>query len=132
MATINWQNAPTAEEQLEKVRSEKLTEINRAAEAEVQSIRRQYPQFEIDTWTEQKAEAEAYRADNSSAAPLLSGIAKERGISLDELVGKVMKKVQLYRDAVAPVTGKRQRLEDEVLAADTEDAVNNISWDATG
>ncbi|RKQ97166.1 hypothetical protein C7446_2586 [Kushneria sinocarnis] len=130
MATINWQNAPTAEEKLEKTKQGKLAEINRAAEAAVQSIRQQYPQFEIDTWTEQKAEAEAYQTDNSSPTPLLSGIAEGRGISLDELVQKVMAKVKLYRSAVAPVTGKRQRLEDEILAADTVEAVNAVEWPA--
>lgn len=128
MATINWQNAPTAEERLEKAKSAKLAEINKAAEAQVAAIRRQYPQFEIDSWTEQKSEALAYQADSSAETPFLFGVAKERGISLDELVEKVMKKVELYRNTVAPVTGKRQRLEKRINTIKNSNELSFISW----
>lgn len=125
----NWiEEGDLDELALENSKRQKLSEINEKAKNSVAHIRNAYPQFEIDTWTEQKDEALAYQNDTSSETPMLLGIAEARGLSVAELVLRVLAKVESYRDAVSRVTGIRQRLEDEVQGAATISQVESIDW----
>lgn len=120
---------PVDEEKvLREEKIKKVARINQVAKEKVSHIRDAYPQFEIDTWPEQKEEAFSYQKDSSAETPMLSGIAEERGLSVAELVQRVLAKVESYRDAVSRVTGIRQRLEDEVQGADTTSQVEAIDW----
>lgn len=113
------------------VATRKLAEINAASNQPLAGIRREYPQFEIDTWPDQEAEARAWIADNSAVTPTLSGIAAERGVTVAELVPKVIEKADLYRPTATAVIGKRQRLEDAIKAAEKagdREALEAISW----
>ncbi|WIX31196.1 hypothetical protein QO259_10125 [Salinicola sp. JS01] len=116
---------------VEALAASKLDEINRASEADLAELRRQYPQYEIDTWPQQEAEARAWQADNNAHTPTLDGIAARRGIAFDELVRRVIANAEAYRPIVTDVIGKRQRLEDQIRAAvDAGDAgaIRAISW----
>lgn len=125
---ISWKAAPTEDEMLAKAKEAKLAEINAAAESAIQSIRSKYPQFEIDSWQSQEAEAREWVADNSASTPILSAIAEARGISLSDLVSRVIAKADAYRPAVAGVIGIRQDLEDKIERYTTVHTVNSISW----
>ncbi|WIX33287.1 hypothetical protein QO259_01115 [Salinicola sp. JS01] len=108
-----------------------LQRINAASEAALAELRRQYPQYEIDTWPQQEAEARAWQTDNNAHTPTLDGIAARRGIAFDELVRRVIANAEAYRPIVTDVIGKRQRLEDQIRAAvDAGDAeaIRAISW----
>lgn len=113
---------------LTEARKHRMQEINCVATKRLAFIRDAYPQFEIDTWNDQRSEAAVYRADSNAETPMLSGIAAARGLPLDELAERVLSKVDHYRDAVSEVTGKRQWCEDQVFAAESIKAVNAVEW----
>ena len=124
-----WVDLP--ETPLADLARSKLAEINRASEAALADLRRQYPQFEIDTWRDQETEARAWKADNTADTPTLSGIAEERGIALVDLVDRVIANADAYRPQVTAVIGKRQRLEDDLnaaLKAGDRAAIEAIEW----
>ncbi|UWZ92180.1 hypothetical protein HZ320_00090 [[Pasteurella] aerogenes] len=80
-----------------------------------------YPQAEIDSFFRQEAEALAYQADHKAPTPMLSQIAENRGVALEELVVKVLEKSTKFAVAMGALIGIRQGFEDRILAA-TEQA----------
>lgn len=114
---------------VEEVRDEKLEEINGAYEAQLSVVRNGYPETELLTWDKQEQEARAYLADNGASTPFMDSLAGERGITKADLAARIMVKVNLADTLVGAATGKRQRLEDEILAIDENapDAIAQIS-----
>lgn len=84
------------------------------------------PDFEIQTWATQAAEAMAWEADNSAATPMLDTIAAARGIGRESLIKKALKKAREYRLLTAHVAGRRQAIEAAINAATTLDALDAI------
>lgn len=76
-----------------------------------------YPQAEIDSFYRQEKEALAYQADPQANVPMLRAIAEQRGISLDELVGKVLEKAAIFAAVMGQIIGTRQAFEDSILLA---------------
>lgn len=74
------------------------------------TITGQYPEHEQQTWDQQSAEAKAYLADPTKAVvPLISGIAKNRGVDLKTLATKILAKSEAYKAAAGQAIGYRQR-----------------------
>lgn len=111
---------------LEELKSIKLYEINSAYDSATSSLVSTYPYTELLTFDKQEQEARAYSADHSASTPFLSGLAKARGITLDDLVGRVIKKSEAFAFAVATLTGQRQRYEDLLDAAITAEEIAAI------
>ena len=107
-------------------KAEKLREINKAYNIATSSLISSYPQTELLTFDKQEQEARSYTADASSPTPFLSGIASARGITLDDLVGRVIVKSEAFAKAVASLTGQRQRYEDLLEAATTVDEIEAV------
>ena len=115
--------APT----LEEARAAKLTEINSACDAILNTAVLTYPETEVLTFDQQTSEAKAYQASgNASDAPLLSALAAGRGIRLDNLVQRVMAKHTAFSALSGYVIGQRQALEDRLDACETIDDVELI------
>ena len=104
----------------------KLSEINSAYNEYTSALVSTYPQTELLTFDKQEAEARAYTADPSTSTPFLSGLAKARGITLDDLVGRVIRKSEAFASAVATLTGQRQRYEDMLSVATTAEEIAAI------
>lgn len=113
---------------LDAAKAAALRQINAAATDAIATIAATYPQFEIDTWQDQEAEARAWLADNAAPTPTLSPIAAARGITMADLCARVIAKADAYRPAVAAVIGQRQALEDAIAAAASVSAVQAITW----
>ncbi|KDD42555.1 hypothetical protein [Bordetella bronchiseptica] len=123
---------------LADVKAAKLAEVNAAAEAFVREMSRidTYPEFEQKTWPTQEAEAEAWFAvDEAERAPGLvpwcAHAATRRGISLADFMNRVQAKVIVFRTLTADVSGDRQRLEDQIMAATevSQVAAITINWE---
>lgn len=114
--------APT----LDDIKSAKMVEINAAYNDATSSLVNTYPATELLTFDKQEQEARAYVADPSASTPFLSGLAKARGITLDDLVWRVIAKSEAFASAVATLTGQRQRYEDLLDAATTAEEVAAI------
>jgi hypothetical protein len=117
---------------LTEAKQRRLREIAGEAQAAVDALATNYPDFEKLTWKDQESEALALLEWNGSGAapstPTVDGIASSRGIDKTELCQRIIAKADLYRPAAAQIIGKRQRLEDLIEAATTADEVKAIKW----
>ena len=104
----------------------KLVEINYACDAAMKEYVKDYPNLEIDTFDEQLKEANAYTADNSAATPVLTIISEKRGLTLSELVQRVLAKAEEFKVAAASAVGQRQALNDRLQLATTVEEVQAI------
>lgn len=111
---------------LEEVKSAKLSEINAAADRAIATLTATYPDREISTFDKQESEARAYMADPEAPTPLLSALAKARGISMDELVKRVIAKADAFAAASGYIIGQRQALEDQLDTCKTLEEVQSI------
>ncbi|OOH87326.1 hypothetical protein BMT54_09965 [Pasteurellaceae bacterium 15-036681] len=85
-----------------------------------------YPQAEIDSFYRQEKEALAYKADNNADTPMLLSISKARGVSLVELVDKVLEKAEKFAAIMGDIIGQRQKFEDSTLSAETIEQLDTI------
>lgn len=112
---------------LDEAKAAKLSEINAAADRTIATLTATYPDREISTFDKQEAEARAYMADPEAPTPLLSALAKARGISMDELVKRVIAKADAFAVASGSIIGQRQALEDRLDACTTLEEVQGIT-----
>ena len=94
----------------------RLALINAAYQQALTDVRNGYPQDEILTWSKQEREARRYLADPAAATAFLDYLAAERGIDKADLVDRIMIKVSAAEETIGTLTGKRQRLEDQLDA----------------
>ena len=85
------------------------------------------PPFERDSWAAQALEAQAWATDKNAPTPILAGIARARGVPLDDLRAKALAKSNAYTALTASVAGQRQALEDRIRAATDIDALNAVT-----
>ena len=78
-----------------------------------------YPQTEIESFYRQEKEAIAWQADHNTPTPMLSQIARVRGVPLEVLIEKVIEKSAQFAVAIGIIIGKRQAFEDRLLALKT-------------
>lgn len=112
---------------LEQTKAAKLSEINKAADAAIATLTATYPDREIATFDKQESEARAYAADPMSSTPFLSALAEARGISLPDLVERVLAKADVFAVASGSIIGQRQALEDRLDACTTLEEVQGIT-----
>jgi hypothetical protein len=109
-----------------EAKAAKLSEINKAADKIMAALISTYPDREISTFDKQEAEARAYMADPTAPTPLLSALAKARGLSMDELVKRVIAKADAFAVASGSIIGQRQALEDRLDTCKTLEEVQSI------
>jgi len=80
-----------------------------------------YPQTEIESFYRQEKEALAWQADHNTPTPMLSQIARVRGVPLEVLISKVIEKSAQFAVAIGIIIGQRQAFEDRFLALKTPD-----------
>ena len=78
-----------------------------------------YESLERESWPLQQSEAEAWHVDNTANVPLITNIAAARGITLSDLVGKILGNVDLFRQASGTILGKQQAMLDRISAANS-------------
>lgn len=123
---------PVVEKTLEEAKSEKLTEINAACDSILNTAVSTYPETEVLTFDQQTSEANAYLASKKPAdAPLLSALAAGRGITLDDLVQRVMEKHNAFSQISGYVIGQRQAMEDRLEQCQTVQDVEAIEVNIT-
>jgi hypothetical protein len=115
----------------ENARDRKLAEIRGMADELLNAYKTDCSQSEIQTWDIQKAGAIALTEDINSQdanAEFVRNLAEARGISLETLVEKIMRKAQLYSLGSAKVIGIQQALEDKIWACTTAEQLDEISF----
>ena len=85
-----------------------------------------YPQTEIESFYRQEKEALAWQADHNAPTPMLSQIARVRGVPLDMLISKVIEKSAQFAVAIGIIIGQRQAFEDRLLALKTPEELTAL------
>ena len=85
-----------------------------------------YPQTEIESFYRQEKEALAWQADHNTSTPMLSQIARVRGVPLDMLISKVIEKSAQFAVAIGIIIGQRQAFEDRLLALKTPEELTSL------
>lgn len=113
---------------LETLKAIKKAEINAHYENTAQAILvSQYPPSEAQTWSIQEKEAKEWQANNQAQTPFLTQLAKSRGIERDTLALNVLNKAKAYTTELAKITGRRQKCEDEIQAAQDISTLDSIT-----
>lgn len=116
--------------QLGAAKKAKVLQANALCDAAVATLTATYPQAEIQSWPQQVKEADAFLLDNSVQVPLLTAIAAQRELDVQELVERVHAKVTAYAQASGYLIGKRQALEDAIDAAASLQELDAIALSA--
>ena len=85
-----------------------------------------YPQTEIESFYRQEKEALAWQDDHNTSTPMLSQIARVRGVPLDMLISKVIEKSSQFAVAIGIIIGQRQAFEDRLLALKTPEELTSL------
>lgn len=85
-----------------------------------------YPQTEIESFYRQEKEALAWQADHNTPTPMLSQIARVRGVPLEVLIEKVIEKSSQFAVAIGIIIGQRQAFEDRLLALKTPEELTSL------
>ncbi|MEH6344994.1 MAG: hypothetical protein V7785_07915 [Bermanella sp.] len=100
--------------EVDKLLTAKLTELKIQSDELQSSLVGEVPQVEKETWLNQEQEAKAWQLDNDYSTPVLDVICQHRQCEKSWLVEKVIEKANGYKLKAAEITGKRQKLEDDL------------------
>ena len=123
-----YEIVPIPVKSLSEAKSEKLLDINLQCDNILNAAISTYPETEVLTFDQQTSEANAYLASQNPAdAPLLTALAAGRGITLDDLVQRVIAKHDAFSLLSGYVIGQRQALEDQLELCETVGEVQAIA-----
>ena len=125
--TLTWEIS--AEKQAALFAQQKEGLLNKLADKADQlknSLLAGYPQTEIESFYRQEKEALAWQADHNTLTPMLSQIARVRGVPLDMLISKVIEKSAQFAVAIGIIIGQRQAFEDRLLALKTPEELTSL------
>lgn len=112
---------PLSEEELaralEQAKAEKLQSVNGTCDALMKELVATYPDMEVSTFYKQEEEARAILAGETPKTNMLVVLAAERGIEVHELAQRVIAKSEGFAAATGFYMGQRQKMEDEIDAA---------------
>jgi hypothetical protein len=131
----NYPKPQPSQEDLEKVYYEVLQEVKSdeikiIGNEKIKDLAKNTYQSEIDTYPIQESEAKTYLKDkNPDEVLFISTLAKIRGLSLDELVQRILKRAKMYKLAVATILGIQQKNLDIIWSGKlTEEELENYTW----
>lgn len=109
---------------LDDAKRNRIAAIRDHFEAVVAGIKADAAPYELDSWPIQRAEYVAWLMDPASPTPYVSGLAAGRGITLQDLMGKIGTKVA----GISTIQGTQHRLEKLVEAATSIAEVEAVTW----
>lgn len=115
-----WLYVPT----LADHKAAKLALINAQCTSTLGQITASYPADEMQSWSKQEAEARA------GGGPLIDALASARGVTLADLIGRIIAKADAFAVASGQTIGNRQRCEDAIRSAQTIAEVEAVKWTA--
>lgn len=114
----------------EELVAAKRAEIWGAGDAILATVKENFTQAEIESWSKQEQGAKDIQAGdtNTEAAQFVAAIAQGRGIDVSVLVTKILMNVESYGVLSAAVIGEQQRLDDLIKIATTQADLEAIVW----
>ena len=118
--TLTWEISPEKQSALFAQQKESLlNKLAYKADQLKNGLLAGYPQTEIESFYRQEKEALAWQADHNTPTPMLSQIARVRGVPLEVLIEKVIEKSSQFAVAIGIIIGQRQAFEDRLQALKT-------------
>lgn len=109
-----------------------LARIDAAYRHATDALKAGYPDDETRSWPLQETEARAWLQNPDAATPWLDAAANARGLSKAELAGRIMANATSFASAHGQLTGKRQKLRDQIAALGDnalEEQLDAIQWE---
>ncbi|MDG9780256.1 hypothetical protein [Metapseudomonas otitidis] len=100
----------------------KLVEINAQCEQRLRALRASYPASEVLSWDKQEAEARV------GGGPFTRALAEARGLTLDDLLERILAKADAYASISAKIIGIRQHLESKMAQTSSIAEISAIQW----
>lgn len=116
---------------LEVAKTRKLEEIRNAVNAQMNELKKNFSNAEVETWSRQENGAKLLILNPETQeydALWVKALAEARGISLEAMIEKITTAVTMMNTAAYQIIGYQQKLEDLVNAAETVDEVYSISF----
>lgn len=111
-----------------QIKAVKEKEIRSGGGKRLQSLASPYGPEERESWATQQREARSWLADHASPIPMISAMATVRGITIDQMVSKIMENVALFEAASGQILGLQQRLLDQITAEQDFGSLLAITW----
>lgn len=111
---------------IETGRANMMATVNAECDKRMSALVAGYPENEQKTFAKQEDEARAYMTNPANATPMIDALAATRGIDKGVLVSRIIAKADLFAQYSGAVIGYRQKLEDQINAAQTVEALSAI------
>lgn len=124
-ATTNvWDLLPPVTVTLEIAKANKINEARDYYNEIIVGFQSDSAEFEIETWETQRSEWVRFIGDPLSLTPYCDMLATTRGITRE----LVMEKIGIKVTSIAQVQGTLHKIEDQISACTTIEAVDLIGW----
>lgn len=111
---------------LEQTKKEAVAELKRLFELLLSNVSNEYHQYERETWHKQEREAKSFVEDSNSHTPFLDKLASKKGITTEDLVSKVLAKIDQYENLVAYAIDFNDRYEEQIKNSKSIDELQSI------
>lgn len=116
---------------LDEVKAVRILAATAACDAVLAPLGKEYGAYEMATWDQQYSEALAYKANPTADVPLLASMCVARGVSIAALADRVVANRNAWVALTGNVIGQRQRIVDQISAAETVEAVMAVDMTIT-
>lgn len=114
------------------VKNLRINELNNDFNALIEkTLGEAVPQTEMLTWETQERESKEFLQSSprdSTLAPTMAMIAQNRGVDLEILCQKCLEKSEKYRSISAIMIGKRQKFQDTIEQAQSQEEVWSVEF----
>lgn len=121
----------TWEIKLEIAKEQKLSEIRNATNDYMNSLKKNFSNAEMETWSRQENGVKLLSENIDSEeydAVWVKNLAIARGVSLEEMMQRIILATEAMNTAAYQLVGYQQRLEDAINAATSVDQVYQITF----
>lgn len=101
---------------LQELAAAAMAQVNAEYTRRMGAIADDYPLHERESWPVQLQEARELQSDPDAVTPWIDLCAAQRGMTREELAGRIVAKDLAYREVSGFLTGVRQKHEDEIAA----------------
>lgn len=100
---------------IDVLKESKAKTLRTKYQKQIDAISSNYAPYELESFTDQKAEWKLYSADNTASTPIVDAMATARGITRDALFTKIGTNIT----AIATLQGQQNATEDAIKACTT-------------
>lgn len=111
---------------LEKSRTAKIAEINAGYDTVISWVQAGYPLKEVLSWETQAAQARTLQDDPQAEALFVRALAATKGVSVEEMAGRILDNARNWEPVAAMLTAQRQLMEEAAEKARSVEEVEAV------